>query len=188
VSRLVRPGPALTAPDLEAWLAHPQVRTHHRRAAVAAPERLWAAASQVRLEETRTLGRLVRWRIPGLREGLTFRELFREPPFALLDEGDTWSISGLCGRIWTLERDYGVLGGPDDFCAWRERGTVRVLFAHWAVPDGAGAALHSETRVQAVDRRASLRLRGLWALVGVFERRIGSEPLPLAVRRAERQP
>ncbi len=176
--------------DLDAWLPAPhQVCTHHRRSAAASPAELWSAASEVCLDETRTLGRLVRWRIPGIRAGLTFRELFREPPFTVLDEGDTWSLSGLCGRIWTLERDYAALSGPDDFLAWDARGTARVLFAHWVTPDGDGdgAALHSETRVQAVDRRASLRLRGLWALVSVFERRIGSEPLPLAVRRAERR-
>ena len=172
--------------DLDAWLPRPQVRTRHSGRAGVAPEWLWGAASEVRLDETRTLGRLVRWRIPGLREGLTFRELFEEPPFTVIDEGDTWSLSGLCGRIWTLERDYGVLEGPEDFRAWDVRGTARVLFAHWVEPDGDGALLHSEVRVQAVDRRASLRLRTLWALVGVFERRIGSEPVPLAVRRAER--
>jgi hypothetical protein len=36
-----------------------------------------------------------------------------------------------------------------------------------------------------VDRRAGLRLRAVWALVGQFERLIGAEPLPVAVRRAE---
>jgi hypothetical protein len=39
--------------------------------------------------------------------------------------------------------------------------------------------------VQPVDRRAGLRLRGLWTVVGKFERLIGAEPLPVAVRRAE---
>lgn len=175
--------------DLDRWLADPAVCTHHRRDAAATPDALWRAASSLRLEETRTLGRLVRWRIPGLAEGLTFQGLFCGYPFVVLDEGEHWSLSGLAGRIWTLDRDYASLDGPADFRRWDEPGTVRVLFAHWVVPTGdGGAALHSEARVEPVDRRARVRLRGLWTLVGVFERRIGAEPLSLAARRAERRP
>jgi len=96
-------------------------------------------------------------------------------------------MSGLCGRIWTLHRDYPRLSGPDEFRAWRDPATVRVLFAHWVEPgpDG-GSTLHSEARVSATDRRGDLRLRSLWPLIRAFERLIGAEPLPLAVARAER--
>jgi hypothetical protein len=45
--------------------------------------------------------------------------------------------------------------------------------------------LVSEVRVAPVDRSARLRLRGLWPLIGRFQGLIGSEPLRLAVRRAE---
>jgi hypothetical protein len=41
------------------------IRTRHRREAAVAPEALWAAARSVRLDDTRTLGRLIGWRIPG---------------------------------------------------------------------------------------------------------------------------
>ena len=84
------------------------------------------------------LGRVVRWRIPGLRRDLTFRELFREQPFTLLDEGDTHSVSGLGGRIWTVHRDYPQLDGPQDFRDYHDPGTVRVLFANWVEPAGDG--------------------------------------------------
>ena len=60
--------------------------------------------------------------------------MFRTDPFTVLEAGETWSVSGLCGRIWTLARDYPRLGGPEDFRDWDERGTVRVLFAHWTEP------------------------------------------------------
>jgi hypothetical protein len=128
----------------------------------------------------------VRWRIPGLRTDQTFRDMLANYPFCLLDEGEHWSISGLCGRIWTLQRDYPRLEGPDDFRAWDEPGTVRVLFAHWATPDGDGSSIVSEARVAPVDRRAALRLRSLWVVIGVFERFIGGEALALAAERAER--
>ncbi len=172
--------------DLDAWLPDPQVRSRHRRTARVEPAALWSAARDVRLDETSTLGALVRWRIPGTEPGVRFRELLADYPFCLLDEGDGWSLSGLCGRIWTLARDYPRLDGPGTFRAWREPGTVRVLFAHWIEPARFGSALVSEARVAPVDTGAALRLRALWLLVGRFERLIGAEPLRLAADRATR--
>ena len=169
------------------WLPDPAVRVYHRRRASVPPEELWAASEAVRLDETRTLGRLVRWRIPGLREGITFRDVFREYPFLELEAGDTWSISGLAGKIWTLKRDYPRLETPDDFESWDKRGTVRVMFAHWVEPDGDGSVLHSDCRVEPVDSFASMRLKALWRLIGVFERLVSGEALAAAVRRAEQR-
>lgn len=178
----------MSVPDLDHWLPDPQVRSHHRRTARADPDALWAEASRVRLDETRTLGRLVRWRIPGVPQDQTFRQLFATPPFTLLVEGDRWSLSGLAGRIWTLQRDYPRLHGPDEWRAWDRPHTVRVLFAHWAQPaQGGRAELVSEARVAATDRRGALRLRGLWFVVQRFERVVGAEPLSLATRRAEQR-
>lgn len=171
----------MSAPDLDAWLPDPVIRTRHQRRAQASDEALWRAAESVRLRDTRTLGRIVRWRIPGTPADTTFRELFARHPFLVLDEGETWSVSGLAGRIWTLDRDYPRLTSAEQFRAWDEPGTARVLFAHW-VHDG---TLHSEARVTATSRRATLRLRALWAVVGRFERLIGGEALALAARRAE---
>ena len=171
---------------LDDWLANPAVRTRHHRRSSADAERLWAAAGSVSLSDARTLSRLVRWRIPGLRTDQSFREMLANYPFCLLAEGEHWSMSGLCGRIWTLQRDYPRLEGPDDFRGWDEPGTVRVLFAHWVVPDGDGSSIVSEARVAPVDRRAALRLRSLWVVIGVFERLIGGEALALAAEHAER--
>jgi hypothetical protein len=172
--------------DLDAWLPDPAIRTRHRRTAQAPPPALWDAANALRVDATGPLGRVIRWRIPGLPPAITFGELFASPPFTVLAEGDTWMISGLVGRIWTLRRDYPRLaGGADAFAAWSEPGTARVLFAHWVEPDGDGrATLHSEARVAPVDRGAALRLRALWAVVGPFERLIGGEALARAARAA----
>lgn len=171
---------------LDAWLGSPAVRTHHRRAAAAPAEALWQSATEVRLNETRSLGRLVRWRIPGLAPDLTYHELFRGYPFCVLEEDEGLLITGLCGKIWTLARDYPRLGSAEDFSAWDQPGTVRVAFAHWVRPGDDGRAdLISEARVEPVDGRAALRLRALWTVIGRFERLVGAEPLELAVRRAE---
>jgi hypothetical protein len=176
----------LRTAELDAWLPEWSVRTHHRREAAASPEALWEAAGRLRLDETRRLGRLVRWRIPGTPADLPFRELLASYPFVVLQDGADWSLSGLCGRIWTLNRDYPRLEGPEAFRAWSEPGTVRVLFANWVEPRARGrAVLVSETRVAPTDRAAAVRLRSLWLVIGVFERLIGTEPLQLAAQRAE---
>jgi len=173
--------------DLDRWLPDPEITTRHSRTAAVDPDALWNAARSVRLDQTRSIGRLVRWRIPGVPPDQSFMTLLTEDPFTLLDEGPRHAISGLCGRIWTLSRDYGDLTGPDDFLAWNEPRTVRVAFAHWVTPgaDG-GSTLHSEARVGPTDKVATMRLRALWLAVGPFERLIGAEALALAAAQAER--
>ena len=113
-------------------------------------------------------------------------ELFHTYPFTVLEEDEGLLISGLCGRIWTLARDYPELAGPEAFRDWDRSGTVRVLFAHW-VERGEGNELElvSEARVQPVDSGAERRLRILWALIGPFEGLVGTDALKTAVQRAE---
>jgi hypothetical protein len=174
--------------DLDDWLPRPAVRTRHRHEAAADPAALWAAASTVRLDEAGTLGRVVRWRIPGVPGDQTFRAMFAREPFTVLAEGEDWSVSGLVGRIWTMRRDYPRVAGAEEFAAWERAGTARVLFAHWVEPAGDGrSALVSEGRAAPIGRRAAVRLRGLWTVVAPFERLIGGEALALAARRAERR-
>ena len=172
-------------PDLDEWLPDPQVHTCHRLSAEADADRLWHAAETVRVGDAPTLGRAVRWRIPGTSPEMSFRDLFRQYPFAVIDEGDRWSVSGMCGRIWTLRRDYPRIESAEDFRDWHEGGTVRVLLGHWVESDGAGEnTLVSEARIKPVNRQAALRLRALWAVVGHFDRLIGGEVLRVATRRA----
>ncbi len=177
----------MTGEDLDRWLPDPQIRTRHRHEADAEPARLWAAARALSLDDTRSIGRLVRWRIPGVPAGQSFEGLLSSEPFTVLEEGDGWSVSGLCGRIWTLARDYPPIGAPRDFREFDESRSVRVLLAHWVEPIADGrSAIVSEARVAPTDRLAAARLRALWLVVGPFERLIGAEPMTLAVARAER--
>jgi len=163
------------------------VRTYHRRVARTTPDALWDAATSLRLSDTRTLGRLVRWRIPDLDRELPYSELFRTYPFTVLEEGRRHLLAGLCGRIWTMARDYPRLSGPDDFARWDEPGTVRVLFGHWVKDCGGGRAeLVSAARVEPVDRAAAMRLRALWGVVGPFERLVGAEAIVAATARSAR--
>jgi hypothetical protein len=174
------------APDIARWLPDPTLRSIHRREADARPAALWSAAGSVALSECRVLGRLVRWRIPGLAPDLTYHQLFRTHPFVLLEETAQSSVSGLCGQIWTLRRDYPCLDGPAAFEDWQTPGTVRVLFAHWAEPAGRDrAALVSEVHIEAVDSDAGRGLRLVRPLISAFEGLIDREPLAIAARRAE---
>jgi hypothetical protein len=177
------PKPDDTDALLDRWLADPAVRTRHSRVGATDPEGLWDAATHVRLSDTRRLGHLVRWRIPGLSPDLTYHEMFRSYPFTVLDEGHHRLVAGLCGRIWTLARDYPRLDGPDAFRGWQEPGTVRVLFGHWVRAADGGAELVSEARVQPVDRTAAVRLRALWTVIGPFERLVGAEAIAAATAR-----
>src|SRR5262245_8131865 len=171
--------------DLDDWLPDPQVRTRHRQSAAADADRLWQAAGTVRLRDAPKLGLAVRWRIPGTAPELSFRDLLREYPFTVIDEGACWSVSGMCGRIWTVRRDYPRIEGSSDFRSWDQRGTVRVLLAHWIEEDGPGqSALVSEGRIKPLDGQAAIRLRAMCAVVGHLESLIGGEVLGVAARRA----
>jgi membrane-associated phospholipid phosphatase len=129
---------------------------------------------------------LVRARIPGLRGSLTFAELFRSDPFNLLEEGPNYTLSGLCGRIWTVRRDFARLSQPAEFLTWRAPGTVRVLFATWTEPTEGGSALVSEVRIAAVDRRAGLHVQALRPFISAFQGLVATEPLRIAAQRAGR--
>jgi hypothetical protein len=176
----------MMAKRLDAWLPAATIRTQHRRTAAAGPDRLWESARAASLADTRALGRLVRWRIPGTAASSTFDQLLRGYPFMPLEEDTHLLVSGLCGRIWTLARDYPRLAGPAAFRDWSEPGTARVLIAHWLEPLGDGRTeIVSEARVAAVDRAAAMRLRALWVVIGPFDHLVGAEGLTAAVRRAE---
>jgi len=170
--------------DLDEWLPEPQIRTRHVRAAKVGPDELWSAAETIEVGDAPRLGRVLRWRIPGTPRDLRYRDVFRRYPFVVLAEGEGWSVSGLCGRVWSPRRDYPELSGAEDFRAWDEPGTVRIVFAHWVEPDGDGSQIVSESRVEPVARGARWRMRALWSTVGRFEGLIGREALDAAVRRA----
>lgn len=173
--------------DLDHWLSSPTVRVAHRRESTAEADALWEAACEVGLNDAPVLGRLVRWRIPGLPPDLSFDGLFRHDPFlVLIGDHDRGLLSGLVGRIWTLRRDYPKLSSPEEFREWSSRGTARVLFANWteSLPAG-GAVLRSEIRVHAIGAQARLGLTTLRPVIRAFQQLIASDGIEEAVRRAE---
>jgi len=173
-------------PDLDDWIPRPTLRVEHRRESSAPPERLWAAAKQVRLTDAALLGRLVRWRIPGMPADISFDQMFRREPFTVLDgDHDRVLVSGLVGRIWTLRRDYPRIGEPEEFREWSTRGTARVLFANWVQPNDDGSILVSESRVEAIGIQGRVGIGAVRPLVRAFHPLIASDGIEAAVRRAE---
>ena len=134
------------------------------------------------------LGRLVRWRIPGLPADVTLRGAVRRRRRSRCSTRATAGRSagssagsGRCGattRGWTGADAFAALGASRGPSGW--------LFAHWVEESAeGGSALLSEARVAPVDRGAALRLRALWTVVGPWERLIGGEALARVVRTAE---
>lgn len=170
-------------PDLDHWLPDPFLRIAHERPSSASQQALWDAAQQVKVGETRLLGRLIRWRIPGTTAEQRFAELFANEPFTVLERGETSLVSGMVGRIWTLRRDYPALDDPEAFRAWSRSGTAKVVFANWA----SESCLHSEARVEPVGSRGRLGLAAVRPLISSFHGLIASEGIAAAVRRAEKE-
>jgi hypothetical protein len=175
-------------PDLDHWLPKPSLRIRHRRESPAAPDRLWEAARSVRLSDTRMLGRLVRWRIPGVPARISFDEMFRNAPFIVLAQTDHALLSGLVGKIWTLRRDYPELEDPEEFRRWSAKGTVLVLFANWVEPAHAGSAVVSETRVKALGAEGRVGLAAVRPIVAAFHNLVSSDAMQVALRRAASVP
>jgi hypothetical protein len=175
----------MIAPELDRWIASPSLHVRARRRADADPATLWSAAQRVALAETGLLGRLIRWRIPGTPPSLSFGEFFRRAPFVVLEEREHALVSGLVGPIWTLRRDYPQLRCAAEFEDFHRVGTARVTFAHWVAPDGVGAWICADVRVEAVGLGGALGVAAVRPLVRSFGGLVGSEGLMAAVRAAE---
>jgi hypothetical protein len=176
---------SVRVPDLDGWLPKPTIQVRHSRRSSADPEALWQAARSVRVRETALLGRLVQWRIPGIAAEVSFDELFRKPPFCVLEEGEHALVSGIVGRIWTLRRDYPKLDDPEEFRSFDTPGTARVIFAMWAAPEGPGGRLSAEVRVAPVGVQGRIGIGAIRPLVAGFNNLIASDGLGAALRRAE---
>jgi len=174
-------------PDLDRWLSEPSLRVAHRRESAADADRLWEAAQRVRVADVGLLGRLVRWRIPGVPAEMSFDQVFRSQPFIVLEDGDGQSLlSGLVGRIWTLRRDYPKLRAPHEYRSWEVSGTAKVLFANWVEPLSADrSALCIEARVRGIGAKGRVGVAAVRPLVSRFQQLIATEGIQAAVRLAE---
>src|SRR5579875_3947969 len=166
--------PGRSAPDLDRWLPRPGLRVAHRRQGRVGDRQLWEAARAVRLADTATLGRLIRWRVPGSRSAGTFEELVRCAPFVVLEEAELSLVSGLVGAIWAVRPDLPPLACAQEFISWRRPGTARVLFAH------------CEVRGEAFGAQGRLGLAAIRPLVAAFGSLVGSEGIAAALRSVER--
>src|SRR3954454_2899882 len=173
--------------SLDSWLADPHVRIRYARTSQASPDELWDAAMQIRLRDTRTMGRLIRWRLGRHTPSAdtTYRDLFRTGIFTLLEDGERLSISGVAGRIWAPSGDYARFESTAEYREWSKPGTAKVVFLTEVHEHERGSEIVSEARVRVEGRRARMLFRGLWSVVGRFAWLVGGEVLAAAVKRAE---
>ena len=124
---------------------------------------------------------------PGCRPEMSFDQVFRSPPFIVLDDGDGPSlVSGLVGRIWTLRRDYPKLREPNEYRSWEVSGTAKVLFANWVEPLSADrSALCMEARVRGIGAKGRVGVAAVRPLVSRFQQLVATEGIQAAVRLAE---
>ncbi len=178
----------LDALELDAWLPDPgrpgRAPARERRVARAAV----GGRARVRLSDTRVLGRLVRWRIPGLPADSRSTRCSAQQPFMALIEIATgrscrgWSGgSGRSGATTRARRRRGVSGLVD---ARDRQGAVRELGR------AGGRGARRAARQRCACRRSALQgrigLTSVRPLIRGFQGLVGSEALAAAVRRAER--
>jgi hypothetical protein len=176
----------MTAP-LDNWLPDHQIRLRHARTSRASPDELWQAALGLRIAETPTMHRVIRWRL-GRHAPVadtTYRELFRSGIFMLLEEGERFSVSGLAGRIWSPAGDYARFETPADYREYERPGTAKVALMTQVREHERGSEIVAESRLRVDGRRTRALFRGFWAVVRPFSHFISSEVLAAAVRRAE---
>jgi hypothetical protein len=174
---------------LDDWLPHHHARTHHARRSRATAERLWQAAREVPVRETRTLRPIIAWRLGRYAPAgdVPLRSVLASHPFHVLAEQGMVSVSGMAGKLWSLGDTFVRFDRSGGFRVWAEPGFCKVVVRHEVrADDGGGSAIESEVRIWCTSRGAQVRFRPYWAFIGPFSRFIGSELLSAAVRRAER--
>ncbi len=164
------------------------MRAVHRRTSRATPDRLWEAAEQTRIRDTRVLRPLI-----GARLGphapaadTTFRELFRTDIFTLLEEGDRYSISGVAGCLWAPRGEYARFESAADYRQYERPGRAKAAVLTAVREHERGSEIVTEIRVWCTDRGAEMRFRSVWLVVSPFMRFVRMELLRAVARRAER--
>jgi hypothetical protein len=118
----------------------------------------------------------------------TFRDLFRQMPFVLLEEGERASISGMAGRLWSISAGFVELRSPDEFRSFDAPSTVKVVVATTVRDHPRGAEIVSDVRMACSDRRARVHFRAFWTFMSPLSRFIELELLRTATRRAQAVP
>jgi hypothetical protein len=173
--------------SLDPWLPDYHVRSLQRRVSRADPDRLWDAARQTRIRDTRVLRPVI-----GARLGphappadTTFRELFRSGVFTLLEEGDHYSISGIAGCLWAPRGEFARFESAADYREYGPPGRAKGAVLTLVREHERGSEIATEVRVWCTDRAAWLRFRPVWLLVAPFMRFVRLDLLRVVARRAE---
>ncbi len=153
-------------------------RERHSLWVEADPERVLAAALEVRAAETPLVRALFRLR--GLRADSagTLLDAMRKDGFGSFSDGVYVAI----GKPWTPR---GGLRPIDDFAAFDEPGYAKMAIDFRALPEAGGTRLETETRVYLTDAASRRRFAAYWLVVRPFSGLVRRSWLASAKRRAE---
>jgi hypothetical protein len=169
---------------------------HHTHVA-APPERALAAAKEATPAEMRLVGTLFALRsLPALltrgaglpadrTRSLTAQMV--EFGFVPLAEDEREVVLGFVGQPWRLAGgSMPHLGTARAWLDFAEHGYIKAAMNFWAVPDGPGTRLKTETRIHATDSVSHRRFARYWRVIRPGSGLIRRSWLAAAKRRAER--
>lgn len=174
---------------LDRFAPRPDVSERHSLVVAAPPERVLAAARELRSRDVplllvlmglRGLPSLLHGRL-ALRPGQPLLDEFAALGFVPLAHTDDELAYGVTGRFWQLDGGLRRVPAPR-FAGFDEPGYAQAVLGFRVEPHAGGTLLSTETRVTATDRQALRRFRRYWRLI-----RIGSVAIRLAWLRAIRR-
>ncbi len=98
----------------------------------------------------------------------SFGEVMRDGGWVdLVDEPGHELIVGLAGKFWETDAGVRRLGGAEEFAAFAEPGTAKVVFGYRLEPTDAGTRLVATTHVHATDQEAARKFSRYWAILRI---------------------
>lgn len=183
---------------LEEALPEYEFAARHHEHVTASPERALAAAKDATPAEMRLVRTLFALRsLParltrggGLpadpRRSLAAQMV--EFGFVPLAEDEREVVLGFVGQPWRLSGgSMPRFGTAREWLAFAERGYVKAAMSFWAVPEGLGTRLKTETRIHATDSVSRRRFARYWRVIRPGSGLIRRSWLRAAKRRAERE-
>lgn len=158
---------------LERVLPHYDKREYHERVISAAPEAVWLALTELRVNDLTMTMALMRIRggpVAWLRGGAAppdMRAVEAFPPRSLIEDAPRELVLGDIARYASLNpiRPAVARGDLAAFEAFAEPGWTKVAMNFRLTPLDGATLLSTETRIQSTDARTRRRFRLYWMLV-----------------------
>ncbi|HKM48416.1 MAG TPA: hypothetical protein VJX69_12560 [Terriglobales bacterium] len=180
----------MTGTMIDHWLPQYQVSASYSILVNASDEKTYAALKQARFSDLPVVRVLMGLRGYGRRRSKTTqsdsRENVRGPFLELAAIPKREVVLGVAGRFW--RPDGGIVRDltPDQFADFHRQGYARAVWSFSLNPSNDATQLTTETRIQTFGRKAAVKFRAYWLLVGPFSGLIRKAMLREVKRIAER--